>query len=178
MKPLFVDIVLPLAAALTLIVVLTLALFDPVPSHAPAAEASTAVSGSAKGRQSAGPDATPSAGPSADPFEPEEGEGVLPGPPTPKKTEMNDVMARAIRVLNASRAPSDEAPAGGLDPNVAPALQKLSEAVKLARDARDDKDLARAEELMRQAREQMEASCGDPSGPLCQSAESIKDLGY
>jgi hypothetical protein len=178
MKQFLIELVLPLATTLILIVVLTLALFDPVPSDTPISVPTATASGSAKpyDRAIPGPAAAPDALPSSGPVVTDE--GALQVGPAREPTEMNDVMARAVRALNAARAPTNEPRGSELDPNIAPALEKLGEAVKLAREARDDKDLARAEELLRQAREQMAASCGDPSSPLCQSAERIKDLGY
>jgi hypothetical protein len=52
--------------------------------------------------------------------------------------------------------------------------------MRIAREARDDKDLEHAEQLMRDARQEMEASCDKAggAGPLCQSAEQIRSFGY
>jgi hypothetical protein len=47
-----------------------------------------------------------------------------------------------------------------------------------ARNARDEKDLAKAEDLLRQARRQRERACKDPGDPLCESAKNMRDLGY
>ena len=104
---------------------------------------------------------------------------------------MNDVLALAARTLAQNPPPANAppAPTSGTSPTTeegAPAsplstmsaLTALTQAVKIARDARDDADLARAEELMRAARQEMEKGCSGSGGPLCQSADQIRSLGY
>jgi hypothetical protein len=104
----------------------------------------------------------------------------------PRREQINDVLARAVRTLadTPPPLPSAVAPLGATesppDSKVFGVVSKLGEAMRLARDARDDKDLLRAEELMRSARQEMDVACdkGGGSGPLCQSAEQIRSLGY
>ena len=54
----------------------------------------------------------------------------------------------------------------------------LGDAVKAIHDARSEEDLLRAEELVRVVRERMEANCATAPGPMCQSAEQIRSLGF
>ena len=73
--------------------------------------------------------------------------------------------------------PASDTPA---DPKLFGVVSKLGEAMRIARDARDDQDLERAEELMHSAREEMDSVCDKAggSGPLCQSAGQIRSLGF
>jgi hypothetical protein len=104
----------------------------------------------------------------------------------PRKEQINDVLARAVRSLGDNAAAPGSAigplgaPAPQVDTKVFGVVSKLGEAMRLARDARDDKDLAKAEEYMRSVRQEMDAVCDKAggSGPLCQSAEQIRSLGY
>lgn len=111
-----------------------------------------------------------------------------PIPNDTKREQINDVLAHAVRAL-AESSPRPVAQVSGpgaqpstaalpVDPGLLGLTSKLSEAVRAARDARDDKDLARAEELMRAARQEMDAVCDKNGGPLCQSAGQIRQLGY
>jgi hypothetical protein len=111
-----------------------------------------------------------------------------PAPATqdPRKEQINAVLARAVRNLgDAPTVPASAigplgAPAPQADPKVFGVVSKIGEAMRLARDAKDDKDLAKAEEVMRSVRQEMDAVCDKAggSGPLCQSAEQIRSLGY
>ena len=108
-------------------------------------------------------------------------------PKDPRRDQINDVLARAVRALDnpapalgASAAAPLGTPAPGAETKVFGVVTKLSEAMRIARDAHDEKDLARAEELMRSARQEMEVDCNKAGGssPLCQSADQIRSLGY
>src|SRR5262249_22247058 len=123
-----------------------------------------------------------------------------PPTPDPRREQMNEVLARAIRTLSttpkAAPAPSPVsgvasaatpaaavalgAPETPPDPKIFGVVSKLSEAMRIARDARDDKDLQQAEDLMRSAREEMDSVCDKSGGggPLCQSAGQIRAMGY
>jgi hypothetical protein len=104
----------------------------------------------------------------------------------PRRERINQVLARAVRNLGEDPAAPTSAvgslgsPAPQANPKVFGVVSKLGEAMKLAREARDDKDLAKAEELMRSVRQEMDAVCDKAGGggPLCQSAEQIRSLGY
>ena len=123
----------------------------------------------------------------------------------PRREQINEVLARAVRTLSAAgptntgstagstnaapapttvsanaRLPELGAPEPPADPKLFGVVSKLSEAMRIARDARDDSDLAKAEELMRSAREEMDSACDKSGGggPLCQSASQIRSLGY
>lgn len=110
----------------------------------------------------------------------------VPPAPSPKRAQINDTLARAMRNLgDLPIAPASViGPLGSAAPQpdmkVFGVVSKLSEAMRLARDAHDDKDLAKAEDLMRSVRQEMDAVCdkGGGSGPLCQSAEQIRSMGY
>jgi hypothetical protein len=95
---------------------------------------------------------------------------------------MNEVMAEALRNLASSGAgqPNEGSnPAGpAVDPALPATMSRLAGAVQAARDARDERDLARAEQMLRETRVQMERSCGDPNSPLCRSAAEMRKLGY
>lgn len=109
-------------------------------------------------------------------------------PPTkdPRREQINDVLARAARNLTElPGAPSVPlgtlgAPAPQADPRVFGVVSKIGEAMRVARDAHDDRDIAKAEELMRSVRQEMDAVCDKAggSGPLCQSADQIRSMGY
>jgi aminoglycoside phosphotransferase (APT) family kinase protein len=104
----------------------------------------------------------------------------------PKREQINETLARAMRNLadvpavpaSVIGAPGSSTPQ--VDTKVFGVVSKLGEAMRIARDAHDDKDLARAEDLMRSVRQEMDAVCDKAggSGPLCQSAEQIRSLGY
>jgi len=162
----FVETILPLVSVLTAIGGLTYAVFD-VPNTPPPAR--------------------PAPAPTV-----EHTPAMIPDTPSkplvtaaPRREQINDVLARAVRTLaDSPPSPSPVAPLGTAesppDPKVFGVVSKLGEAMRLARDARDDKDLLKAEELMRSARQEMDVACdkGGGSGPLCQSAEQIRSLGY
>jgi hypothetical protein len=104
----------------------------------------------------------------------------------PRREQLNDVLARAARNLaelpgapGSATAPLG-APAPQADPKVFGVVSKIGEAMRVARDAHDERDIARAEELMRSVRQEMDAVCDKAggSGPLCQSAEQIRSMGY
>jgi hypothetical protein len=69
-------------------------------------------------------------------------------------------------------------PSQAPDPKLLSAVSALSDAVRAIHDARTEEDLLHAEELVRNARTQMETSCASSSGPLCASADQIRALGY
>lgn len=83
------------------------------------------------------------------------------------------VAERAIAV-----AQQPISPAAPPDPNLLNAVSALSDAVRAIHDARTEEDLVHAEELVRNARTQMETTCASSSGPLCASADQIRALGY
>lgn len=64
------------------------------------------------------------------------------------------------------------------DPKLLNAVSALSDAVRAIHDARSEEDLVRAEDLVRNARVQMETNCATSTGPLCASADQIRALGY
>lgn len=116
-------------------------------------------------------------------------------PPPFAREQMNDVLARAMRQLDAARrtrpaVPSDPegnavaaippptAASGAVDPGLLQAVGALGQAIKAVHDARTEEDIVRAEESMRGAREQMEANCKSGGGPLCEGAAQIRSLGY
>jgi hypothetical protein len=91
--------------------------------------------------------------------------------PAPQQSAAAAAAAPAAPV-NAKAA---ESPA---DPELLRTANSLGEAVKAIHDARSEEDLLRAEELVRVVREHMEANCATAPGPMCQSAEQIRSLGY
>jgi hypothetical protein len=113
---------------------------------------------------------------------------AAPAPPAqvPKREQINETLARAMRNLgDLPVAPASViGPLGSAAPQpdmkVFGVVSKLGEAMRLARDAHDEKDLAKAEDLMRSVRQEMDAVCDKAggSGPLCQSAEQIRSMGY
>jgi hypothetical protein len=135
---------------------------------------------------------------------PEEGAARLPPEAPPAREQLNDVLARAVRQLNAGRMarPSEGAAIGAIappgitngivaagaapraetpaDPGLLQTVSALGEAVKAVHDARTEEDILRAEARMRGAREQMEATCkaGGAGAPLCEGAAQIRSLGY
>ena len=64
------------------------------------------------------------------------------------------------------------------DPKLLDAVSALSDAVRAIHDARTEEDVVHAEDLVRNARTQMETSCATSGGPLCASADQIRQLGY
>ncbi len=64
------------------------------------------------------------------------------------------------------------------DPKLLDSVNALADAVRAIHDARTEDDLVHAEELVKNARQQMDSSCSSSGGPLCASAEQIKSLGY
>jgi len=99
----------------------------------------------------------------------------------PRKEQINEVLARAVRTIGEASAIGPlGAPAPQPDTRVFGVVSRLGEAMRLARDAKDDKDLAKAEEVMRSVRQEMDSVCDKAggSGPLCQSAQQIRSLGY
>jgi hypothetical protein len=104
----------------------------------------------------------------------------------PRREQINETLARAMRSLGDVPAapPSVIGPLGSSAPQadikVFGVVSKLGEAMRIARDAHDEKDLAKAEDLMRSVRQEMDAVCDKAGGggPLCQSAEQIRSLGY
>jgi hypothetical protein len=69
-------------------------------------------------------------------------------------------------------------PAPTADTKLLDAVSALGDAVRAIHEARSEDDLLHAEDLVRNAREQMESSCATSSGPLCSSAAQIRSLGY
>ncbi len=61
--------------------------------------------------------------------------------------------------------------------NVLKSVNALADAVKAIRDARNEDDIVHAEDQMRAARVQMEATCAS-GGPLCDSAREVKSIGF
>ncbi|HVW28393.1 MAG TPA: hypothetical protein VHC69_23680 [Polyangiaceae bacterium] len=64
------------------------------------------------------------------------------------------------------------------DPKLLDAVSALEGAVRAIHDARTEEDLVHAEDLVRNARAQMDSSCAASGGPLCASADQIRQLGY
>lgn len=167
MRDFIVESVLPFVSVSAVIAGLTAAIFD-----VPSTEPSRAASATATTAQ------TPAPIPDS-PSRPAVANDA-------RREEVNQVLARAVRSLSESATPTASAiaPLGAPEPRVDPkvfgVVSKLGEAMRLAREARDDKDLAKAEELMRSARQEMDVACDKTggSGPLCQSAEQIRSLGY
>lgn len=67
-----------------------------------------------------------------------------------------------------------------MDPGLMQTVSALGDAVKAVHAVRTEEDLVRAEDSMRQAREQMEETCkaGGGGGPLCDGAAQMRSLGY
>jgi hypothetical protein len=84
----------------------------------------------------------------------------------------------AERALAIAQQPTSPSPSPAPDPKLLSAVSALSDAVRAIHDARTEEDLVHAEEMVRSARTQMEASCASASGPLCASADQIRALGY
>jgi hypothetical protein len=171
-KEFLVQSVLPLAAVCALVAGLTLALFD-VPADAPeggspAAAASTRVAAS-----------------SQTPVEAPLGRNV-------RRERMNEVLARAAVAFDGNHVSAQPAGAEGFgagvaqspaaansaDPRLQGALASLSDAIRLARNARTEQDLLRAEEQLRAARLEMDASCRKMESPLCEGARQMRALGF
>jgi len=119
---------------------------------------------------------------------------------------VNDTLREVLRTLDDGRKPTPDAPLRAAPPKGAPSAQppaalpgaptktapatptadsellrtatSLGEAVKAIHDARSEEDLVRAEELVRVVRERMEANCATAPGPMCQSADQIRSLGF
>lgn len=176
MREFLVESLFPFVAVCAAILGLTRALFD-VPTAPPPRPSAPPTQASIELTPAVIPD-TPS----------------RPPPENARREQINDVLARAVRTLSAApvatsvapgaqetaRVPSLGAPEAPADPKLFGVVSKLSEAMRIARDARDDKDLEKAEELMRGAREEMDSACDQAGGggPLCQSASQIRSLGY
>lgn len=178
MREFFLESLLPFASVCVVITGLTLAIFD-VPSVPPPARSAGPPASQVVLTPALIPDTT-SRPPARDLQQAQE--------------RMNDVLARAVRALSAApaaagsvrvgTAPAGAAPLGASetppDPKLFGVVSKLSQATQIARDARDDRDLQRAEELMRSAREEMDSVCDKAggAGPLCQSAAQIREMGF
>ena len=174
MREFLIDAVLPFFGVCGLVFGLTFGLFE-VPSGPPA----TVSTVSTEARMHPAPSA------------PEASAAGLPPDAPPAREQLNDVLARAMRQLNAGRmarppegaavgaAPRAETPTPA-DPGLFRTVSALGEAVKAVHEARTEEDIVRAEASMRGAREQMEATCqaGGASGPLCEGAAQIRSLGY
>jgi len=181
-KEFFTASVLPVGGVAIAIVALTLALFE-VPPHALVSVAGTRVAPS-----EAPMPAPVAASPSA-------------------RAHVNDALSQMLRAIDDGRRPKDllaaapppgtatvkptaAATAGALvqqvappeltnaDPGLLQATSALGNAVKAIHEARTEEDIVHAEELVRAAREQMQANCATAPGPLCESAEQIRSLGY
>ena len=184
------EVAVPLLAVSAVVAGLTALLFDVPPETRP----------DAAGESVAPPTATrtaPSAhGPMALGAAREAPAAPIPRPQEQLVGRMNEVMAEALRNLASSGAgqpnegSNQTGPVGQPAPGAAPAnepavdpalpatMSRLADAVQAARDARDERDLARAEQMLRETRVQMERSCAEPNSPLCQSAEQMRKLGY
>lgn len=172
MREFFVESLLPFATVCAVIAGFTLAIFD-VPNAPPPAGSAPPVSVVVE---------TPAVIPDK------------PSEPPPKdlrneREQINDVLARAVRSLAAPPTPAGSAVPGAAplgaseappDPKIFGVVSKLSQAMQVARDAKDDRDLLRAEELMRSAREEMDSVCDKAGGggPMCQSAGQIRAMGF
>jgi hypothetical protein len=167
-----VESVLPFVSVCALIGGITVVMFD-VPSAPPPA---ASVRGEITFTPASIPEKASQPPPTAQPAPNED----------PRREQINQVLARAVR--NLSEPPGMPAPAVGAlgsatpqaNPRVFGVVSRLGEAMRIAREARDDKDLAKAEELMRSVRQEMDAVCDKAGGggPLCQSADQIRSLGY
>lgn len=82
----------------------------------------------------------------------------------------------AVEPALAAKVPASPSPPP--DPKLLDAVSALSDAVRAIHDARTEEDLVHAEDLVRNARTQMDTSCATSGGPLCASADQIRQLGY
>ena len=111
----------------------------------------------------------------------DEGRRPTPDPVVPAvATHKAAQPAQPIAPPEEPATPTKAAPAAAptADPELLRTANSLGEAVKAIHDARSEEDLLRAEELVRVVRERMEANCATAPGPMCQSAEQIRSLGY
>jgi hypothetical protein len=192
-KGFLVESVLPVGGVVIAIAVLTLALFE-VPDQAPAGVAGLRIPAMAVGPIAA----TPSARARVDDTLSrvmrtlDEGRRQAELPSQPVKPTAPQSTGTAVL------APTLGAPAGNAGPKppgFAPAVpattalsatgakllnatSALATAVRAIHEARTEEDIVHAEELVRAAREQMQANCATAPGPLCESAEQIRSLGY
>lgn len=175
------DAAAPAAAVIASVAALTALLFD-VPAAAPEERlrsASAAARGIAPGEPAApGPGGVPAR---ADTTE-------------YRRERMNEVVARAMRVLSdpggaglpapaasggtppgaASGAPA--AAVASADPAVTSVVEGLGAAIVAARNARTEEDLVRAEEALRTAQRQMALACRGGNAVLCQGAAQMDRL--
>jgi hypothetical protein len=186
-KPFFTESVLPVAGVVIAIIALTLALFD-VPAREPdtvaglripAAVRPIAASPSARayvddtlsrvmrnldeGRRQAELPSRPVKPPPA------------PSPGTAIATPAGNTPTNLPGAAPTAPAPTSPSVAGS---KLLEATSALATAVKAIHEARTEEDIVRAEELVRSARERMQANCATAPGPLCESAEQIHSLGY
>lgn len=125
-----------------------------------------------------------------------------------ERTHVDDTLTQVLRTLDQGRRPLavtrspspgtvKASPPAGPAPGAAPAIataqqptapvpdakllgavSALEGAVRAIHDARSEEDLVHAEEMVRNARAQMETSCASSGGPLCASADQIRELGF
>ena len=188
MKLFLTESVLPGAGVVIAIIVLTLAFFE-VPSRAPDTVAGLRVPASV------GPIATsPSARAHVDDTlsrvmrtldqgrretEPPSRPVKPPGPQT-KGTAIVAPAGNAATTLPGVTDPAAPAPASlsATGAKLLDATSALATAVRAIHEARTEEDIVRAEELVRAAREQMDSNCATTPGPMCESANQIRSLGY
>jgi hypothetical protein len=185
-KLFFTESVLPVAGVVIAITVLTLALFE-VPSRAPDAVAGLRVPASMVPIAS-----TPSARAHVNDtlsrvmrtLDEGRRQAELPSqpvkPPEPRNMGTPAATPAGIAATTPGAAPGAPAPTS---PSVTgskllDATSALATAVKAIHEARTEEDIVHAEELVRAAREQMQANCATAPGPLCESADQIRSLGY
>jgi hypothetical protein len=178
--------VLPVAGVVIAIIVLTLALFE-VPSREPDAVAGLRVPATV-GPIAASPSARAHVNDTLSRVMRTLDEGrrqaELPSQPVKPASAQNPGTAigtpAGTAPMKLPAAPT--APAATTLPVAASKLldatNALATAVRAIHEARTEEDIVRAEELVRAAREQMQANCATAPGPLCESAEQIHSLGY
>lgn len=186
MKAFLTDALLPFVAVTLTVAILTLAIFDPPPRVPLEKEPVTLAHGT--NEADAGSISRDEPAAASQPAPIELGQSAPPRGRTERERvekekamqDMNEIFARALRNMSFERpAPGTlQSPTEQLDPNLPTSLQKLGQAIQAARNARTEQDLVEAEKMLKSAREHMEQTCGKPGSPLCQSAKSIKELGY
>ena len=188
MRDFLTDQLVPFAGVVLTVAALTLALFD-VPADAPAAVFGLRVAATAEPAPSASPaerariddtltrvlrsldngqrDEPPRAAPTIEPARAPTAVATATAAPAPVMTA-------------AAQAPPVPSPVPTVpsDPKLLGAVTALTDAVRAIHDARTEEDLVRAEDLVRNARTQMESGCATGGGPLCASADQIRSLGF
>ena len=184
MKRFFTESVLPVAGVAIAVIALTLVFFD-VPSRPPPAVAGLRVPASAApiatseaARQHLDDTLTRVMRTLDDGRRRTEAPAQSSRPPEPKPAGPAMPAPAATAPPNPAAAAPATTSASATGAKLLDATSTLATAVRAIREARTEEDIVRAEELVRSAREQMEANCATAPGPLCESAQQIRSMGY